>query len=72
MPWETPGPTRVAPAPQTVVPFTGNASPLTTSGKIRMPWDAAPATEAFSNELVSDKSLDEVILEYLADDGETE
>ena len=27
-------------------------------------------SEAFSGELVSDKSLDEVILEYLADDGE--
>ncbi len=50
-------------------------APVTaTSGKIRMPWDPpAPAgSEAFSGGLVSDKSLDEVILEYLADDGETE
>ncbi len=39
-----------------------------------MPWDppAPAAGEAFSGELVSDKSLDEVILEYLADDGEQE
>ena len=50
-------------------------APVTaTSGKIRMPWDPPPpaSSEAFSGELVSDKSLDEVILEYLADDGETE
>jgi hypothetical protein len=39
-----------------------------------MPWDPpAPAgSEAFSGELVSDKSLDEVILEYLSDDAEPE
>ena len=39
-----------------------------------MPWDPpAPAgSEVFSGELVSDKSLDEVILEYLADDGDGE
>jgi hypothetical protein len=76
MPWETPGPTRMSqpvavPAgaqPVADAPVTAN------SGKIRMPWDPpAPGTgEAFSGGLVSDKSLDEVILEYLADDGETE
>jgi hypothetical protein len=33
----------------------------------------APATErSFGNELVSDKSLDEVILEYLSDDSDTD
>jgi hypothetical protein len=39
-----------------------------------MPWDPPPPAggEAFSGGLVSDKSLDEVILEYLADDGEAE
>ncbi len=79
MPWETPGPTRVAPsvpgAPSSQSSQAADAgSTLTSSGKLRMPWDAAPsaAPEAFSDELVSDKSLDEVILEYLADDGETE
>jgi hypothetical protein len=80
MPWETPGPTRIAPSVPGVASSTQSSqaadagSTLTSSGKLRMPWDAAPsaAPEAFSNELVSDKSLDEVILEYLADDGETE
>jgi hypothetical protein len=74
MPWETPGPTRmsqpvavpVSAQPSADAPATG------TTGKIRMPWDPAPASEAFAGDLVSDKSLDEVILEYLADDGETE
>ncbi len=73
MPWETPGPQRMS---HPVVPAAAQAAadaPVTaTSGKIRMPWDPpAPASgEAFSGGL--DKSLDEVILEYLADDGETE
>ena len=75
MPWETPGPQRMA---HPVVPASAQPvadAPVTaTSGKIRMPWDPpAPGSgEAFSGGLVSDKSLDEVILEYLADDGETE
>jgi hypothetical protein len=73
MPWETPGPARIS--QPVAVPVTAQQSadaPVTgTSGKIRMPWDPAPS-EAFSGELVSDKSLDEVILEYLADDGETD
>jgi hypothetical protein len=75
MPWETPGPTRFVPATQTVVQTVApDGSAVISSGKIRMPWDApAPAaSEAFSSGLVSDKSLDEVILEYLADDGETD
>jgi hypothetical protein len=76
MPWETPAPTRMS--QPVAVPVAGQPSadgPVTaTSGKIRMPWDPPPpgGSEAFSSELVSDKSLDEVILEYLADDGETE
>jgi hypothetical protein len=75
MPWETPGPTRMSqPTAPVAAPPIADASVTATSGKIRMPWDPpAPASsEAFSGELVSDKSLDEVILEYLADDGETE
>jgi hypothetical protein len=76
MPWETPGPSRISQpvAPPATTQMTAEAPPLSASGKIRMPWDPpAPAGgEAFSGELVSDKSLDEVILEYLADDGEQE
>ena len=76
MPWETPGPTRMSHpvvAPAAAQPI-ADAPVTATSGKIRMPWDPpAPASsEAFAGGLVSDKSLDEVILEYLADDGETE
>jgi hypothetical protein len=72
MPWETPGPSRMS-QPVAAQPIAD--APITaTSGKIRMPWDPpGPAgSEAFSGELVNDKSLDEVILEYLADDGETD
>jgi len=73
MPWETPGPQRISQpvsAPAAAQPAA--EAPATASGKIRMPWDApaSAGAEAFSSELVSDKSLDEVILEYLADDGE--
>jgi hypothetical protein len=75
MPWETPAPTRIAPPPSAAVQVSaeGGAAVVST-GKLRMPWDVSPAAapEAFSAELVSDKSLDEVILEYLADDGETD
>ncbi len=72
MPWETPGPSRMS-QPVAAQPI-ADAPVTTTSGKIRMPWDPpGPAgSEAFSGELVNDKSLDEVILEYLADDGETD
>jgi hypothetical protein len=76
MPWETPAPTRIAPQPSAAVQVSaeGGAAVVVSTGKIRMPWDVPPAAapEAFSAELVSDKSLDEVILEYLADDGETD
>jgi hypothetical protein len=71
MPWETPGPTRMSQP----VAVPAGAQPIAeapvsaSSGKIRMPWDP-PA--AGSSESFSDKSLDEVILEYLADDGEAE
>jgi len=70
MPWETPGPMRIS---QPATPA-ADAPVVAAGGKIRMPWDppAPAAGEAFSGELVSDKSLDEVILEYLADDGEQE
>jgi hypothetical protein len=72
MPWETPGPMRIS-QPIAVQPI-ADAPVGASSGKIRMPWDPpAPALpEAFAGDLVSDKSLDEVILEYLADDGEPE
>jgi hypothetical protein len=75
MPWETPAPTRIAPAPSAAVQVSAEgAAAVVATGKIRMPWDVPPAAapEAFAAELVSDKSLDEVILEYLADDGETD
>jgi hypothetical protein len=36
------------------------------------PSERTPSERAFAPDLVSDKSLDEVILEYLSDDGETE
>ncbi len=75
MPWETPGPRMTQPVAVPAAAQPSSEAPVTaTSGKIRMPWDPpSPASgEAFSGGLVSDKSLDEVILEYLADDGETE
>jgi len=76
MPWETPGPTRMSQP----VAVPAGAQPIAeapvsaSSGKIRNALGSpAPASgEAFSGGLVSDKSLDEVILEYLADDGEAE
>ena len=72
MPWETPGPMRIS-QPIAAQPIADGPA-VASSGKIRMPWDPpAPALpEAFAGDLVSDKSLDEVILEYLADDGEPE
>jgi hypothetical protein len=73
MPWETPAPQRIS-QPVTASHPAAEAPVAAPAGKIRMPWDPpAPAgAEAFSGELVTDKSLDEVILEYLADDGEGE
>jgi hypothetical protein len=74
MPWETPAPQRVSQPVTSAAPShpTAEAPVAAPAGKIRMPWDPpAPAgAEPFSGELVTDKSLDEVILEYLADDGE--
>jgi biotin carboxyl carrier protein len=72
MPWETPAPQRVSQPVTSAAP--SHPAGSAPAGKIRMPWDPpAPAgSEPFSGELVSDKSLDEVILEYLADDGEGE
>jgi hypothetical protein len=66
MPWETPAPRRVAqPVVQASAPVA--EMPRVTTGKIRMPWDTPGVT---AEPIVSDKSLDEVILEYLADDSE--
>lgn len=69
MPWETPAPRRVAPPLQAAVPIPeAPAAPITgATGKIRMPWDTAGVP---SEPVVTDKSLDEVILEYLADETE--
>jgi hypothetical protein len=66
MPWETPAARRAAQVAASAAPVSEQA-PTSTSGKIRMPWD--PPGKA-SEGLASDKSLDEVILEYLADDQE--
>ena len=75
MPWETPAPQRISQPVAAAAPShpAADAQAAAPGGKIRMPWDppaAGGSSEAFSGELVSDKSLDEVILEYLADDGE--
>ena len=75
MPWETPAPRMSQPVAVPAGAQPVAEAPVTaTSGKIRMPWDPSPPSggEPFAGGLVSDKSLDEVILEYLADDGETE
>lgn len=76
MPWETPAPQRISqPVTAAVSSHAAADAPIAgPAGKIRMPWDppAPGGSEPFSGELVSDKSLDEVILEYLADDGEGE
>ncbi len=65
MPWEP----RTQEAPVAAAP---EPAPRT-SREIRMPWDpptpGAP-NDGFAAELVNDKSLDEVILEYLSDDTE--
>jgi hypothetical protein len=75
MPWETaalPAARRPAAAP---APASAEPPAARPSREIRMPWDPpAPGakTDSFAAELVSDKSLDEVILEYLSDDAEPE
>jgi hypothetical protein len=73
MPWETPGPSRVSSAPPLVA--AADAPRVSSSHEIKMPWDPpgpSPSLEAFAAELADDKSLDEVILEYLSDENDTE
>ena len=79
MPWETPGP----PAARSQQPIIANP-PAAAGGRrqsskdVKMPWDppggapAAAAKDTFAAETGEDKGLDEVILEYLSDDGEPE
>jgi hypothetical protein len=69
MPWESP--------PSRGQPIITNVAPRRSSSmEVKMPWDppgGRPApTDAFAAELGDDKGLDEVILEYLSDDSETE
>jgi hypothetical protein len=76
MPWETPGPSRISSAPPVVV-AAADPPRLTSTSELHMPWDPpAPSTsaamDAFTAELADDKSLDEVILEYLSDENESE
>jgi len=77
MPWETPGPSS-RPSGQQPIITNVPASPRRSSLEVKMPWDPPggekpPAsTDAFAAELGDDKGLDEVILEYLSDDSETE
>jgi hypothetical protein len=70
MPWEPRVPETVQPV--VTAPVATESAPRT-SREIRMPWDppvpGAPK-DGFAAELVNDKSLDEVILEYLSDDTE--
>jgi hypothetical protein len=80
MPWDAPStssPSPGEPAPRTRTP--GPPTDLTPTGRLvspdagsrlRPPPDRTPAERAFSTDLPSDKSLDEVILEYLSDDAE--
>jgi hypothetical protein len=79
MPWDAP-PAPGEPAPRTRTP--GPPTDLTPTGRLVSPDAGArtrtpgppsertPAERAFSTDLPSDKSLDEVILEYLSDDAE--
>ena len=73
MPWETPGPARVI-EPPVVVAAQEPVATTTGTRLVRMPWDppAPPEGDAFASARVSDKGLDEVILEYLSDDIENE
>ena len=73
MPWETPGPSRVSSAP----PIVAAAEPprVSSGHEVQMPWDPpspSASLDAFAAGLADDKSLDEVILEYLSDENETE
>jgi hypothetical protein len=74
MPWETKTPAPARGSQPVIV-----ADPMRTrrkSADVHMPWDPpsrpAAADDAFAAELRDDKGLDEVILEYLSDDGEPE
>jgi hypothetical protein len=77
MPWETPGPSSRANGQQPILTNIP-ASPRRSSLDVKMPWDApggdkpSAGKDAFAAELGDDKGLDEVILEYLSDDSETE
>ena len=72
MPWESTAPARAQP----IITTPGAASRRSGSMDVKMPWDppgGRPApSDAFAAELGDDKGLDEVILEYLSDDSETE
>jgi hypothetical protein len=71
MPWETPGPSRTQ---QPVVTPVAASPRRSGSPDVKMPWDPPDKTasgDSFAAEL-GDKGLDEVILEYLSDDSETE
>jgi hypothetical protein len=70
MPWETPGPQRIQPP---VIAAVAD-SPSAGTRLVRMPWDppAPSEVDAFASDRIGDKSLDEVILEYLSDDLEAE
>jgi hypothetical protein len=76
MPWETPGPPSRG-GQQPVITSPASASRRQSSLDVKMPWDPpgegpAPTGDAFAGALGDDKGLDEVILEYLSDDSESE
>jgi hypothetical protein len=80
MPWDAPSPGAAEPALRTRSP--GPPTEHTPTGRLMgtdaglrtrppgPPSERTPAERAFSTDLPSDKSLDEVILEYLSDDAE--
>jgi hypothetical protein len=72
MPWESTAPARAQP----IITSVAAASRRSSSADVKMPWDPPggrpSAGDAFAAGLGDDKGLDEVILEYLSDDGETE
>jgi hypothetical protein len=77
MPWETPGPSSRSNSGQQPIITSAPAPSRRSGADVKMPWDPPggkpPAgTDAFAAELGDDKGLDEVILEYLSDDGEPE
>src|SRR5436190_14656472 len=76
MPWETPSPPPRASQPVVAAAEVPRRQSSREVKDVKMPWDPpgppAPATDAFAASLGDDKGLDEVILEYLSDDGETE